>query len=409
MDGPITIHAAIGSDSVPVGTLWTHQGAHPTASFRYTESWLNDVRAYPLEPALPLSSHTHHTLPKQPLFGSMADSTPDRWGQILIQRTHAAARKNSALLPRDYLLGISDHTRIGALRYSLGNEIYLAPNTDVPPLARLSDLISAAHSIDAGDASPTDLELLLAPGSSLGGARPKANVVDAQGTLFIAKFERAQDTYPIIPWEAATLMMARDSGINVPLFKLHNAGRHTVLLIARFDRSGEKRLGFISALTMLNAADAESGSYVDIADAIRQHSAATQPDLRELWRRMIFTVLVTNTDNHLRNHAFLKLPGKTGWLLSPAYDINPTPRAIKPRILTLPIASNEPTASLDVALSAHAHFGLALEEAKAVMKDVSRITANWRSYAKAVGLGAGDVSFMETAFEHGELQIAAKL
>lgn len=409
MNDAIAVHAAIGVDTLPVGTLWTHQGTHPTASFRYAQSWLEDPRAYPLEPALPLIPHTHHTLPRQPLFGSISDSTPDRWGQLLIQRAHANAQRNSSLLPRDYLLGISDHTRIGALRYSLDDNVYLATTTDVPPLTRLGDLISAANSIDAGDASPTELELLLAPGSSLGGARPKANVVDAQGTLFIAKFEHTRDTYPVIPWEAATLAMARDAGINVPRFKLHTVNHHVVLLIERFDRRGDKRLGFISALTMLNANDAESGTYVDIADAIRQHAADAALDLQELWKRLIFTVLVTNTDNHLRNHAFIRFPNVSGWSLSPAYDINPTPRAIKPRILTLPVASNEPTASIDVALAAHAHFGLSLEAAKVAVKAVSRITTNWRSYAKTVGISAGDISFMETAFEHSELQAAIRL
>lgn len=408
MDDPITVHAAIGNETLPVGTLWTHNGAHPTASFRYADSWLADPRAYPLEPALPLASHAHHTLPRQPLFGSMADSTPDRWGQILMQRAHAAAQKNSTLLPRDYLLGISDHTRIGALRYSLDGNTYLATNTDVPPLARLGDLITAAEGIDNGDATPTELELLLAPGSSLGGARPKANVIDAHGALSIAKFEHNRDTYPVIPWEAATLTMAREAGIIVPQFRLHAVGRHTVLLIERFDRRPTTRLGFISALTLLNAADAESGTYVDIAEAIRQHGIA-ELDLLELFRRLVFTVLVTNTDNHLRNHAFTRIASLDCWSLAPAYDINPTPRTIKPRILTLPIAANEPTASLEVALSAHAHFGLSLKEAKRVAKQVSRTTANWRSYAKAVGIGAGDMAFMETAFEHGELQAAVKL
>ena len=406
MDAPVTLHAAMGLENLPVGTLWTHQGA---ASFRYADDWLRHPHAYPLEPALPLAAHPHHTRPEQALFASMADSTPDRWGQILIQRNHAASRVNSTLRPRDYLLGVSDLTRIGALRYSEEGSAFLAPGTGVPPLTRLGDLMAAAHKVHTGNTTPTELELLLSPGSSLGGARPKSNVIDQHGVLHIAKFDHPQDTYSVILWEGATLQMAADIGLNVPAFRLLRVGINDVLLLRRFDRQGTDRLPYISALTMLDAPTAESGSYVALAHAIRQHSADATADLHELWSRLAFTILVTNTDNHLRNHAFIRHPGSAGWTLAPAYDINPTPRTIKPRILTLPVENNDATASLETAIAVSPQFGLKLSDAKLVIRNMSRITSRWRSYAAKVGITAGDIAFMETAFEHSELATALRI
>jgi serine/threonine-protein kinase HipA len=407
MSPAITVHAMVGTRTASVGTLWMRDAAG--ASFRYGEEWLRDGEAYALAPTLPLAAQVFHTRSGEALFGAFADSTPDRWGQMLIQRAHAAGRRNGALGMREYLLGVSDVTRIGNLRYSVEGGPYLAEGADVPQLTRLGALMAAADTVETENAGGAGLELLLAPGSSLGGARPKANVVDGNGVLTIAKFEREADTYPVIPWEAATLAMARDAGIDVPAFALREIGRRRVLLLERFDRREDRRVAFLSALALLDASGGEDGSYVEMAEAIRRHGATAEADLAQLWRRLAFTVLVTNTDNHLRNHAFVRRGGDAGWRLAPAFDINPTPKSIRPRILTLPVIEGFAVASLDAAIEVAPRFGLALDAARAIARDIARVTAQWRTYGRSAGLTARELTFMETAFEHGELELALRL
>ena len=233
-----------------------------------------------------------------------------------------------------------------------------------------------------------DLRLLLAPGSSLGGARPKASVRDKDGHLAIAKFPRKDDEINIIAWEAVALTLANKAGIKVPEWRLETVGRQQILLSRRFDRKKNIRIPFLSAMSVLGAKDNEMHSYLEIADAIRQMSASPKEDLEALWRRIVFNVLISNVDDHLRNHAFL-YSGLSGWRLSPAYDLNPTPTDIKPRILSTAIDLIDPSASLDVAVSVAHYFDLDNLQAKKIFKEVGSATALWREEAAKLKIKKG--------------------
>ena len=240
----------------------------------------------------------------------------------------------ATLLEIDYLLRVSDFGRLGALRFSTSEHgPFLAPDdvAPIPPLVELPALLAASDDVLANDESDA-LRVLLAPGSSLGGARPKASVRDVDGALAVAKFPARTDEVGVVRWEAVALLLAERAGIDVPQRRLETIGNAPVLLLRRFDRRANARVPFLSAMAALGAADHERRSYPEFVDFIRQHGAHPKQDLHALWRRMVFNVLISNTDDHLRNHGFLHVPGR-GWTLSPAYDLNPTPTDLKPRVL----------------------------------------------------------------------------
>ena len=218
----------------------------------------------------------------------------------------------------------------------------------IPPLLELPRLLSAAERVVAEEDTDEDLRLLFAPGSSLGGARPKASVRLRDGSLAIAKFPRRDDEINTVLWESVALTLATNTGIAVPAARLEDVAGRPVLLLTRFDRNGARRIPFLSAMSMLGARDNETRSYLELVDALRQHGAAPKEDMEALWRRMVFNVLISNTDDHLRNHAFL-YEGPNGWRLSPAYDLNPVPTDIKPRMLATAITEDDNTASVDLA------------------------------------------------------------
>lgn len=258
----------------------------------------------------------------------------------------------------------------------------------------------AAAKGDGGD-DDNDLRLILAPGSSLGGARAKASVLDLQGQLSIAKFPQADDAYPVMQWEAVALDLARRAGIEVPTWRLEQVADRTALLLRRFDRDGDARVPFLSAMSMLGAADNEDHSYLEIIDALRQFGSQPERDCAQLWRRIVFNILIANTDDHLRNHGFL-FDGAGGWRLSPAYDMNPVPLDVKARILSLAIDEADDTASLDVALSMARQCGLKLPAAKEIISEVEGAVAQWRVRAATYGLNARDIDRMASAFEYHE-------
>ena len=314
-----------------------------------------------------------------------------------------AKRSHRALRELDYLLAVSDETRLGALRFTAtpdGPFLASAGANAVPPLVDLPKLLNAADHVLADKESARDLQLLLAPGSSLGGARPKASVRDKDGTLLIAKFPAHTDAHDVVAWEAVALTLARESGIQVPVTRLVKVAGRRVLLVQRFDREGSVRIPFLSAMSALDARDMEPRSYVEIADVLRTFSAAARADLTELWRRIVFAVLISNTDDHLRNHGFL-YAGETGWRLSPAYDLNPVPTHVKPRVLSTPIgADGDPSASLELALAAAKHFGVTATAARAIVRETRRSVARWRATASALKLKKSEIDALATAFEH---------
>jgi serine/threonine-protein kinase HipA len=413
------VEIELGGRMHRVGRLWvTASRGQESATFEYDESWLANSERFALEPALALYPGPFHTRVGQPLFGALGDSAPDRWGRTLIARAErrragAGRRTPRTLRELDYLLAVNDEVRQGALRFALTEEgSYVAQpigTESVPPLVSLSRMLDATDAVLSDDESAEDLRLLLDPGASLGGARPKASVRDRDGSLLIAKFPAKSDPYNLVLWEAVALELARRSGIDVAAARIERVSGRDVLLLHRFDRNGVRRVPFLSAMSALGATDREMHSYMEIADALRTVAAAAREDLAGLWRRIVFNVLISNTDDHLRNHAFLYI-GRDGWRLAPAYDINPTPTDIKPRVLSTSIAEDpDPTASLELALEVGHHFGVKPNDARTIVGDVHRAVKNWRSIASSFGLTRREIDAMATAFEHDDAELAASL
>jgi serine/threonine-protein kinase HipA len=395
-----------------VGRLWGRsRKGKESATFEYDAAWLTNPSRFALEPALTLGKGPHHTVAGRQIFGAIGDSAPDRGGRVLIQREERRKAREEKRAPRtlleiDYLLGVGDIARQGALRFAEHEDgPFLATGVQIPPLIQLPALLGAALRLSEDDGGgDDDLRLLLAPGSSLGGARPKASVVDRDGQLVVAKFPQHGDLMRVTVWEAVALQLAALAGIPTPDWRVEKVADHDVMLLRRFDRRGDLRIPFLSAMSLLNAADNEQHSYMEIADALRQYGAKADEDCAELWRRIVFSILISNTDDHLRNHGFLY--EANGWRLSPAYDVNPVPVDIKPRILTTAIDEADGTASLDLAHEVAAHFGVKPDNAKAIAHEVGTAVARWREIAAATGLNAKEIDRMATAFEHEELEKA---
>ena len=402
MERQVLVHIGHGGFAGPVGQLWLRvRGGRTTASFQYTADWLGHPGRFELDPALALRAGPFHA---EGGFGCFRDAVPDRWGRQLIGRARARAAAAAGQAPErlteaDFLLGVDDRTRHGALRFREEPEgpFLGAPGISaVPPLVQLPRLLGAAEKLDAGAEDDDDLAVLLAPGSSLGGARPKASVLDRGGGLSMAKFPRRSDGWNVPRWEGVALSLARAAGIAVAGARLEEVRGASVLIVRRFDRAAGRRIPFLSAMTMLGAADREARSYPEIAEAIRRYGAAPAADLRELWRRLVFTVLVSNHDDHLRNHGFLRL-GDGGWRLAPAYDLNPTP-AEDGRFLTTAVVAGDPRASLD---------DRALLRARACRRarGPGRSCGERRGVARGgapVRRGARRMDRMASAFEHPE-------
>jgi serine/threonine-protein kinase HipA len=401
---------------VLVGRLWarTRKG-RDSASFEYDEEWLGRTDRFALEPALELGAGPFHTPAGRAMFGAIGDSAPDRWGRVLMRRAERRRAERAGETPRtlreiDYLLMVNDEARQGALRFALepGGPFLAADSaTPIPPLVELPRLLSAAEHVVGDSDSEEDLRLLLAPGSSLGGARPKASVRDKDGCLAIAKFPHKDDEIDTVRWEAVALSLAEKAGIPVPSWRMETVVDKPVLLSRRFDRA-EGRIPFLSAMSMLGATDNETRSYLEFVDALRQYGAAPKSDMHMLWRRVVFNVLISNTDDHLRNHGFL-YDGPDGWCLSPAYDLNPVPVDIKPRVLATTIDLDDGTASLGLAMDVAAYFELDGAEARTIARQVGHATGVWREVARHLGLSSGQIDRVGSAFEHDDLQAALAL
>jgi serine/threonine-protein kinase HipA len=409
------VYVDLEAETYLTGFLWisSGRGGSSTATFRYAESWLQHPGRFAIDPLLDLTSAG--SFHKDRLFGAIADSAPDRWGRTLLARDERLRAKEErravrTLFDIDYVLGVSDVTRQGALRFALaeGGE-FLAPPDEaaIPPLVELPLLQAAAQGFLKDPDSVEDLRVLLAPGSSLGGARPKASICGTDGKLSIAKFSRDHDTYSVGAWEHLALELARDAGIDSAVSELHVIDDRDVLLLPRFDRKGELRIPFLSAMSLVDAVDGESRSYLEIAEVIQRFGSAARNDLRELWRRMAFNVLISNTDDHLRNHGFL-YDGEGGWSLSPAYDLNPVPVQIKPRFLSTAIGENpeDTTASLELAIEVAPFFDMEEEESRAIAHEIASVTVDWAERAKAMGIEGSEIDFMSSAFEHEDLSLA---
>lgn len=411
----VIVHISLGEEDIRAGKLWFHhRKGRESASFEYDGSWLGHPEKFALEPALALTAGAFHTRADANVFGAMGDSAPDRWGRLLMRRRENARadgenETSRTLLEVDYLLGVSDEARQGALRFSVepNDTVFLAreSQTAAPPLVNLSGLLSASERFIENEETAEDMKLLLAPGSSLGGTRPKASVRDRDGSLAVAKFPRKNDESDAVAWEAVALALARNAGINVPPWRLETVLGKPVLITRRFDRTGQFRIPFLSAMSMLGARDNEQRSYLEMAYALAQNGGAPEKDMEQLWRRVVFNVLISNTDDHLRNHGFL-YERRRGWRLSPAYDMNPTPTEIGPRVLSTAIDFDDPSASLDTAMSVSEDFRLSPEKAKKTARNIAGATTRWRKVASDLGLSKRETDRMASAFEHDDLRKA---
>ena len=413
------IYASIQLDHecYSVGQLWGHQrGGRQSATFEYNKNWLKHPEKFALEPALQLTEGAFHTHEGQTLFGAIGDSAPDRWGRLLMRRAEAmqaqeAGKTVKTLSEMDYLLGVNDESRQGALRFSLKPEgPYLAAKdkTSIPPLVDLPKLLSASERFLSHDETIEDLKILLTPGSSLGGARPKASVYDKEGYMAIAKFPQKDDEFNVVLWEAVALTLAKNAGLQTPDWHLENIMEKPVLVVRRFDRIGSHRIPFLSAMSMLGAKDNDLRSYLEISYALAQYGAKPHEDMLELWRRIVFTVLISNTDDHLRNHGFLYERHK-GWRLSPVYDVNPTPMEIKGRVLSTSIGFDDPTASIDAALAVIDEFRINKNQAYEIIREVATSVCQWPHVAKKFGLNKKEIDRMASAFEHKDLEKSKKI
>jgi serine/threonine-protein kinase HipA len=414
MDREALVYVDLQGTPHLVGRLWARMRKdRESATFEYDKGWLAHPDRFSLEPALKLGPGPFHTPSDKPLFGAIGDSAPDRWGRVLMRRAERRRAEREGQAPRtvreiDYLLMVDDEARQGALRFAeREGGPFLAEQgpTKIPPLIELPRLLSAAEHVLSDTDSDEDLRLLLAPGSSLGGARPKASVRDRDGHLAIAKFPNKGDELNTVMWEAVALTLAAKAGIPVPAWRLETVADKPVLLLRRFDREQGTRLPFLSAMSMLDAKDNEARSYLEFVDVLRQHGAAPKEDMHALWRRIVFSILISNTDDHLRNHGFL-WAGPAGWRLSPAYDLNPVPTDIKPRILTTAIDLDDGTASLKLALQVASYFELGEDEAHKIAAQVGQAVAAWRRVAKKLGLTPAEIDRMASAFEHQDLKAA---
>jgi serine/threonine-protein kinase HipA len=414
-EAPVEVVVQIDGANVLAGRLWSHRrGRAESATFAYDNSYLAFADAYELDPALTLVAAQQQTPAGRGIFGAFSDCAPDRWGRRLITRAEERRVKREGGAERsfgeiDYLLGVRDDMRQGALRFRPpGSETYLADEASgVPHLIELPSLLSAADRLERDEANEEELSLLLRGGSSLGGARPKAHVLGSNGRPAIAKFPSTADDHDVMRWEAVALGLARAAGIEVSDWVLQAVDGKPVLIVDRFDRSNGLRIGFVSAMTMLEASDGDSGSYLEIADVIERESPKAGEDLRELWRRMAFSVLISNTDDHLRNHGFLRR-SSSGWSLAPAFDLNPDP---SPGVkhLSTSIGFDDTTASVVSLIEVRENFRLAEDACHRVLREVIDATKEWRRVAGQEGIGRPDMEEMASAFEHAQAVLAREI
>jgi serine/threonine-protein kinase HipA len=410
------VHLSLEGETRQIGRARSNRvRGKETILFEYTEEWLKDADRFELEPGLPLTRGGFAPPDGQSIHGTLGDSAPDTWGRRLMQRTERrqAEREGRAvrtLLESDYLLGVSDESRLGAFRFrrSDGQAFLAESSRGIPALVELGRLLQCTDRILRDEETDEDLLMIFAPGSSLGGARPKASVLDQHGRLSIAKFPKESDEYSIETWEEIALRLAERAGIPTPHHELLEVAGRSVLLSRRFDRANGQRIPFLSAMALLGAKDGQTGSYPEMVDALARHGSQAKKDARALYRRVAFNVLISNVDDHLRNHGFLRFD-RSGWTLSPAYDLNPVPADLKARLLTTNSDLEESTCSVDLLEASAEYFALSLPEARSILKEVALATSSWRSVAKEVGANGKEIHRMASAFEHEALQQALVL
>lgn len=380
-----------------------------TYAFEYDAQWLkkNNMRIC-LDPQLLPFTGRQFSKEKR-LFGLFADASPDRWGRMLMNKRERILARYEGRKPRklhesDYLLGVYDHTRMGGIRLKLDpNGAFLSDDeeTPTPPWAYLRTLEEASRNFEKEEDAVTDqwINQLIKPGSSLGGARPKATVVDAEENLWIAKFPSQNDESDTGAWEKVVHDLARLCGLHVPESKLEKFSKlGSTFLVKRFDRNGKKRVHFASMMTLLGKTDGASANdgtgYLDMVSFLKSYGANPKKDLQELWKRIVFNMAVSNTDDHLRNHACMF--SENGWTLSPLYDVNPVPYGDE---LSLLVDDRNADISVPLAVGTACRFGIQIDTAETIAKEMLAIVRNnWERLAKEHGLTRGQIESMRPAF-----------
>jgi serine/threonine-protein kinase HipA len=382
-----------------------------TFSFEYSKEWLQSGFSQILDPDLQLYPGAYYPRNDKPNFGIFLDSCPDRWGRILMQRREEVIAKNEKRNPRklldsDFLLGLFDGNRMGALRFKLEeNENFLNDNIEMatPPWTSLKLLEEASMKFELQNKNNSEIlkwiNLLIAPGSSLGGARPKSSVVDPKNHLWIAKFPSKYDEKDIAAWEMVAHELGEAAGLKMAIAKIQKfQNKHHTFLTKRFDRTANgSRIHFASAMTLLGYKDGENSlgaSYLEIVEFIIRNGANVAKDLEELWRRIVFSILIKNTDDHLRNHGFL-LTHK-GWILSPAYDINPNEFG---EGLSLNISEASNALDIDLALALARYFRLDSKRSNKILKQVQTSVRKWSDVAGKYKISKREQERMKTAFQ----------
>lgn len=392
-----------------LGVLTAQQAKGRKAfGFSYDAAWISSEEQLLLDPDIAWYRGSQYPKEKEN-FGIFLDSMPDNWGRTLMKRRALLVAQNEGVSAKtlydiDYLLGVNDYTRMGALRFKLdpnGPFLDHDPRFSVPPWTEIRDLQYGANLIESNvdtDEVGKWLGMLMAPGSSLGGARPKANVKDEKGELWIAKFPSQNDTFDKAAWEYLTYRLAVEAGLKMSPCKLeHVSGRYYTFFTKRFDRDGEERIHFASAMTMTGKSEEyirdETPSYLDILEFIQFSGSHVEEDARELWRRMVFNIMVSNTDDHLRNHGFV-LTSK-GWRLSPAFDLNPS---IEKDRLSLNIDMDNNALDLGLAKSVGIFFRMSPKEMGEIVEEVKSSVANWENIANEIGIPRNEQRLMSATF-----------
>lgn len=395
---------------IKIGTIYIDfSKSKENFSFEYDMQWLsNSSFAFILDPDLSMFSGRQFTSLDKQMFGIFSDSCPDRWGRVLMKRREALLAKKENRKPRelrdsDFLLGVYDESRMGALRFKTEEDgVFLSDDKEMatPPWANLRTLEEAARAFEKDENALDEkwLRQLIGPGSSLGGARPKATVQDTHGSLWIAKFPSRHDEVDCGAWEMVVHDLALLCNLDVPEARIEKFSKTgSTFLVKRFDRENNKRIHFASAMTMLGKTDgASSGdtSYLDMVSFIKSDGATPDKDLKELWKRIVFNMAVSNTDDHLRNHGFI-LTSK-GWRLSPLYDVNPIPYGDE---LSLNVTQEDSTISVDLAIETAEYYGLSTKDAKEEANRIlSTVRDNWVNLALKYGITRSNIEYMKPAF-----------
>ncbi len=417
------IQLCIGKADATVGSLvYVQQGRRQNSAFAYDDAWLANQERFNVSADLQLApGYQHHKAasPHDSVFhGAIADTAPDAWGRRVIARDHAKRRKDDPLLLAltevDYLMAVDDFSRVGALRLrdsdGRPHHTVAAGRRRTPPLVELDRIFQASSALERGEETTDDLRYLQGKGTSLGGMRPKCTIVDEDGCLAIGKFPSVGDTRSVTRGEVLALKLASRAGIDAAPARIVQFDNTPVAIIRRFDRDGaDGRIPYQSVASLLQASREEDRSYTEIADALRTHGHAPTKDVQQLWRRMLFNLLITNVDDHLQNHGFLHV-GQGLWRLAPAFDVNPFPDKTRESKTWLS-EQDGPITDVQMLLARAAYFALDKDQALAIVAEVHAAVSNWREFAlnQNVGLTPSELDDFAPAFEHQQMEATAAM